>query len=236
MGRWGRGGLEASVLCGTACESYRVGSSSCAPLEGSASWPGLGPSCPSFVPCLSRCGRRTLVSASGSMRYLDSPFLASWLSDSFIGIASSRPRLPCSCGMAVTNSMGDGDWGLWNFQASLSVSFIEPWSKSSSSLLLIPVSSTGSSPPPGPGDHCPDWGTLGLGAGALVRRAPPAGEWPELPDLVFCFFLLEFLLYLLGPHLLEDGAPRCAFFSRLFRALRRGQSFPQVSQSFFLAG
>ena len=43
-------------------------------------------------------------------------------------------------------------------------------------------------------------------------------------------------MYLLGLHLLEDGVPRCAYFSRLFQALRRGQTFPQVCQSFVFGG
>ena len=38
------------------------------------------------------------------------------------------------------------------------------------------------------------------------------------------------------PHLLENGVPRFAFSSCLFRALRRGQTFLQVWLSFVFGG
>ena len=53
-----------------------------------------------------------------------------------------------------------------------------------------------------------------------------------MQDLFSCLSPLDLVLYLLGPHLLVNKVPMCTFSRCLFRALRRGQTFPQVWQSF----
>ena len=161
-----------------------------------------------------------------------SALIFSWSSRTSSVITYSRPCSNGSCRILVTSSVGDGNWGSWDFRTSLFVSYLEPEAGSSSSLPMAHRVIFWVFPVPWFGILWSGLGDSVLGSCGSIPVSALCRGVDRTAGLSILFISSGALLGPLGLHLRGAGVCSCAFFSRLFRAFKQGQTFPQVWQIF----